>query len=503
MGNGYVDNGNMDNGNTDDAAKLAELRAIVEGIKDRVRAQYPGRAVTIDSKSSEPIRVPIADLMPIVHARDAAQAKMASIGSVNPRRGGLVNNTIQSVKRNVARGLNWFVRDQIVFNRAAIACVEATMESLNDLNRSMTALGAKVDERLQQDRQAIQPRLQALEIQGQSVVHLPAQWQEALRAWELRESELRRKMAESNLAAERSAIQTLHAFEARAADLERSFSELVRARVQEFAESGKVQHAAFDVSLTQSAIAVQARLDRDLKAIQLGFEKLIHHELRVIRQRPAAEAVPAAMDYLAFSHHFRGTEEYVKGSQSFYAPHFQGCHAVLDVGCGQGEFLEVMRQAGIPTHGIDQSEDSVAYCRSKSLDAEQADLFTYLGAAPARSLDGVFCSQVVEHLPAKGIPELIRLCAAALQSGGVLAIETPNPECLAIFATHFYLDPTHVRPVPAALLGFYLQEAGFGGIEVKPRFPAPDFYPELNSLPEGFRDKFFGGMDYAIFARKL
>jgi hypothetical protein len=134
---------------------------------------------------------------------------------------------------------------------------------------------------------------------------------------------------------------------------------------------------------------------------------------------------------------------------------------------------------------------------------QQADLFTYLSAAPALSLDGIFCSQVVEHLPAAGVPELIRLSAQALQPGGIIAIETPNPECLAIFATHFYLDPTHVRPVPSAQLAFYLQESGFGGITVEPRFPAPDFYPELNDLPEGFRKKFFGGMDYAIFARKL
>jgi 2-polyprenyl-3-methyl-5-hydroxy-6-metoxy-1,4-benzoquinol methylase len=487
----------------EDESKLAELRAIVEGIKDRVRAQYPEHSVVVDSASAKPLRVPIADLMPIVHARDAAQAKMASIGSVNPRRGGAVNNAIQGLKRSVARGLNWFVRDQIVFNRAAIACVEATMESLNDLNRSMAVLAAGIDERLQEERKDRLARLQALETHAQATAALPAQWTETLRTWEARENLLLRRIAESDTAVQRTANETFlaigeaqRAFEARTLDLEKSFAALVESQHREFTQTGKTQHAEFSASLT-----------RDLQAIKLDFERLIHNELRVIRQRPAAveSAIPQPghFDYQAFSHRFRGSEEHVKGSQTFYAPHFQGCHAVLDVGCGQGEFLEVMRDAGIPARGIDQSGESIAYCQSKGLDVQQSDLFTYLSGAAARSLDGIFCSQVVEHLPGPGIPELIRLCAAVLQTGGLLAIETPNPECLAIFATHFYLDPTHVRPVPSALLAFHMRESGFGGISVHPRFPAPDFYPELKELPEGFRNRFFGGMDYAIFARKL
>ena len=98
---------------------------------------------------------------------------------------------------------------------------------------------------------------------------------------------------------------------------------------------------------------------------------------------------------------------------------------------------------------------------------------------------------------------MIRLCAAKLQRGGVLALETPNPECLAIFATHFYLDPTHTRPVPHPLLSFYMEEAGLGQIEVHRLSPAIDSFPELASLPEDFRDRFFGGLDFAIISRRL
>ena len=224
------------------------------------------------------------------------------------------------------------------------------------------------------------------------------------------------------------------------------------------------------------------------------------------RRRSAAagaEHRPLAFDYARFAEKFRGPEEYVKSGQQFYVPYFAGRRNVLDIGCGRGEFLETMREAGVPARGIDLSEESVALCRSKGLDAEIADLFPYLDKLAEGSLDGIFCSQVVEHLPPERLPEMVRLCASRLERGGVIAIETPNPECLAIFATHFYLDPTHTRPVPSALLAFYLEEFGVGRLEVRKLAPAIDSMPALAELPAAFREDFFGALDYAILGKKL
>ena len=97
----------------------------------------------------------------------------------------------------------------------------------------------------------------------------------------------------------------------------------------------------------------------------------------------------------------------------------------------------------------------------------------------------------------------MRLSAEKLRTGALIALETPNPECLAIFATHFYLDPTHQRPLPPPLLAFYLEEAGFGSIEVQRLSPALESLPSVGALPEEFREQFFGAMDYVIFGRKL
>jgi O-antigen chain-terminating methyltransferase len=162
-----------------------------------------------------------------------------------------------------------------------------------------------------------------------------------------------------------------------------------------------------------------------------------------------------------------------------------------------------MREAGVPACGIDLGEESVALCRQKGLEAERADLFAYLAALPEASLDGIFCSQVVEHIEPARLPEMIKLCASRLARNGVIAIETPNPECLAIFATHFYLDPTHQRPVPHPLLAFYLEEFGVGNIEVRRLSPAMETMPSLKELPPEFREAFFGSLDYAILGRKL
>src|SRR6185312_3408302 len=105
---------------------------------------------------------------------------------------------------------------------------------------------------------------------------------------------------------------------------------------------------------------------------------------------------------------------------------------------------------------------------------------------------------VVEHLKRPSVPEFVELAFGRLRPGSLIAVETPNPECLAIFATHFYIDPTHRHPIPPALMAFYLEEAGFTSIEVVRLSPAVDTMPELSELPEAFRAKFFGGLDYVI-----
>jgi 2-polyprenyl-3-methyl-5-hydroxy-6-metoxy-1,4-benzoquinol methylase len=451
----------------------AELIAILREVRERVRASNPDTAAGTG--------IPLPDLLSLVHSRDAALGKVAAIGSVNPRPGGLVNSLVQGWKKFVARVLDWHVREQVDFNRRIVACVDATVEALTETNRALSELGGRIEV-------------------AEELKDIRNHWAEWRAEWE-------RKLQQNE-------VQFLR----NVADLQGHFQHRVNVLDSGYRETVRLQHTAFTAELDLKTSEIQQRMWGDLERIRLEYERLIHSELRTIRQRAMLQAavveapqpsrdregaVALQFDYGRFAERFRGTEEYVKASQQFYRPYFTGRENVLDLGCGRGEFLELCRELGTTARGIDLSDESIAICRAKGLTAEKADLFDYLGNLAEGSLDGVFCSQVVEHIPPDRLPEMIRLAASRLQRGGVIAIETPNPECIAIFATHFYLDPTHQRPVPHPLLAFYLEEFGVGNIEVRRLSPAVETMPSLAALPEDFREAFFGGLDYAITGRKL
>jgi 2-polyprenyl-3-methyl-5-hydroxy-6-metoxy-1,4-benzoquinol methylase len=451
----------------------AELIAILREVRERVRARNPETAAGVG--------IALPDLMPLVHSRDAALGKVAAIGSVNPRRGGVVNAVVQTWKKFLARVLDWHVREQVEFNRKIVACVDSCLEALTETNRALSEMGG---------------RLKAVEETAEELKDIRNHWSEWRAEWE-------RKLQQNEVQYLRST-----------SDLQGHFTHRVNVLDSNYRETIRLQHNAFTAELGQKTDEIQKRLWADLERIRLDYERLIFSELKTIRQRslltpaaapPALPAPPMELpfDYGRFAERFRGTEEYVKANQQLYRPIFTGKSNVLDLGCGRGEFLEMMRDLGVPAKGIDLSDESIALCKHKGLDAEKADLFAYLDNLPEATLGGIFCSQVVEHIEPAQLPKMIQLAVSRLERGGVIAIETPNPECLAIFATHFYLDPTHYRPVPHPLLAFYLEEFGVGNIEVRKLSPAIESMPSVGSLPEDFREAFFGGLDYAITGRKL
>ena len=426
--------------------KAAELATIIAEIRERVRARFPAEAAGIQP-----------DLMAVFHARDAAEGKVGAVGCVNPRRPGILNSLIQSLKRLVARALDWHVRGQVEFNHSTVTGLTATLEALKDLTSGLNGLRSELA--------SVKAELQGMRSSSDAGIA------EVRSHWSVWRAEWEQKLATT----------------------ERQLSDSLRGLQSAFEQNT----AGFD-------------------RVRTELERTIHAELRLIRQRAALPQAPPAVDhgsaaderlpqfdYARFAERFRGTEEYVRERQRFYVPFFVGRREVLDLGCGRGEFLELMKAAGDSARGVDSSVEMIALCRSKGLAAEAADFYKYLSAAPDASLDAIFCAQTIEHLPSECLPALLRLVCTKLTGGGLLAIETPNPECLAIFASHFYLDPTHQRPVPPQLLSFYLEEFGMGRIEVFRLSPATDSLPGVASLPPDFREAFFGGLDYAMIARKL
>ena len=469
-----------------------ELTAAIQAVRDRVRARHPQNGLGLEG-------VTAPDLLPLLHARDAAEAKVAAIGTVNPRPPGFKNNIAQWFKRKIARALDWHVREQIEFNRASMRCVQASLEALTETNRALAMLASHHRAMREDIDRNYRDQIAALRLELKDIRTHWSEWRAGF--------EDRRAASEIHLLRTISELQG--AFQHRATLQEQGF----RQTEKSFRETAEHQHREFSNALARNTLEVQKRLWEDLQEVHRQFEKLIHTELKVARQKmmaspPAAAVSPSAeprinVDWMRFAEAFRGPEEDIRDRQRHYVLRFAGSAPVLDLGCGRGEFLEAARDAGLAASGIDQSEECVALCRAKGLAAEQADLFQHLNSLADQSLGGIYCAQVVEHLDPHRLPDLIMLMARKLRSGALAIIETPNPECLAIFATHFYIDPTHTRPVPARLLGFYMEEAGFGRLEVERLSPAVDAMPSLAELPSAVREQFFGGLDYVIFGRKL
>ena len=126
---------------------------------------------------------------------------------------------------------------------------------------------------------------------------------------------------------------------------------------------------------------------------------------------------------------------------------------VLDIGCGRGEFLEQLRSRGLSPVGVDTNVAAIDEVLAQDLDGICADAFDYLTAQPDAALDGAVMFHLVEHMPISATAGLLDLLHRKVRPGGLLVIETPNPENLRVGSHTFWLDPTHVRPVPPILLG--------------------------------------------------
>ncbi len=224
---------------------------------------------------------------------------------------------------------------------------------------------------------------------------------------------------------------------------------------------------------------------------------------------PAADSDYNTIDYFDFENHFRGSIEHIKDVQRMYLPYFSGKQNVLDLGCGRGEFLSLLKEEGIPAKGVDVYEPYADYCRMQGLDAVCGDGIAMLQQMD--SVDGIFVGQVVEHLKTA---QIVALCNAAyekLPEGGCIVIETPNPTSLAIYTGAFYIDPSHVKPVHPLTMQYFLEKAGFSDIEIlyPEQSRPPQRIPVLHTADAPFNaamqqvaDVLFGSQDYAVIAKK-
>lgn len=335
---------------------------------------------------------------------------------------------------------------------------------------------------------------------------------------------------------------------------------LLRRLLKPFSSLILIKQTDFNMHLTQLLATTLPSLRDDAQGLEQRFEDLVlkHYELikrhqelyrrfealsvEVQRGRaaapgtrrppeaktyepPEASALPEdtvdTAAYLSFEDRHRGPTHEIKATQRDYLEYFSGCSTVLDAGCGRGEFLEVLSEAGINSYGVDSNREMVDLCQKKGLKVIHADINEHLEGLEDNYLGGVFSAQLAEHMTTAQLQRFIRLAWEKSAPGSMLVVETINPACLATFAGPVYLDLTHTKPIHPEAMRFLMESAGFSGVEIRYRSPFPeemklkqvDLFHRLqrfedallNVVNDNFNqlnDLIYGCQDYAAIARK-
>jgi len=206
-------------------------------------------------------------------------------------------------------------------------------------------------------------------------------------------------------------------------------------------------------------------------------------EKQLPTQKKVSEILQPLKDwqYAAFENRHRGSEEEIKKQQSRFIPYFQEKGRILDLGCGRGEFLELLKEQGMEAVGFDLNEQMVEICRDKGLDCKKGDILEALAETEDNSLGGIFSSQVIEHLPPPYLKKLIATAFAKLEPGGHIVLETINPASVFALVQIYFLDITHQKPIHPQTLRFLLENSGFEDVVIQYSEPLEE--EQLKALP--------------------
>jgi O-antigen chain-terminating methyltransferase len=226
-----------------------------------------------------------------------------------------------------------------------------------------------------------------------------------------------------------------------------------------------------------------------------------------------------AYKYVGFEDQFRGSQETIRARLESYLPYFEGTSDVLDVGCGRGEFLDLLKARGITARGLDLNHEMVEVCRARGLDVAESDAVSYLEGLADGSLGGLFAAQVVEHLQPSYLLRFLELAFHKLRPAAPLVLETLNPACWTAFFDSFIRDITHVWPLHPETLRYLVLASGFSAARIEyrspvapqdrlqavaadPASPSPDLTEAFNANVEKLNARLFTFLDYAIVGRR-
>jgi SAM-dependent methyltransferase len=453
---------------------------MLERIKQRLQRPAPAGAPATGAASrtaspDQPLfKLSQHDLWQLGKEIDTAREGSRLTGQLNPRNPGLINGLIQFVKKVMRRSLTWYTRPLHLFQGGVIRAldqVRAIVDNHNDSLRKVadelvsqaTALEEKTTE-FEKEAAGLEEKTTEFEKEAagledslnESVFALEAKLKEATSRYEVR-------FAEVTTAHQAGLSRALALYSARIAsitdELETLRSELrqTRAELREANTRGRVR----DRDVRRTLYALQNGEAAGKEQAHPPTPAMFRSELKSDRE----------FDYFAFEDLYRGDEADIRQRQQEYLQYFRGRENVVDIGCGRGEFLEVLRDNNISARGVDLGLDQYLLCREKGLDVVKQDLFSFLESLPDESLGGLFSAQVIEHLAASDQLRYVALAYRKTKPGSPVIFETINAQCVYAVMRNFFLDPTHVRPVHPETLKFAMESMQFK--DVKLLFSSP------------------------------
>jgi 2-polyprenyl-3-methyl-5-hydroxy-6-metoxy-1,4-benzoquinol methylase len=449
------------------------------------------------------------------------------------------------------------IRSQQQFEAHALAQQEIIVEHLNHVDRTLhtfaeevsqafdkqsesgQALDTRVQQQIEQARQRVEQQIEEArqrldqrmeeslatqkDVAERLANHVESRLVALTSVIELRGNELRSRIDDDNA---RLAQQISEATSHWQQNLEG-----FETRLQQWGMALKLKEAQLtraDSNQRELIEATAKDLKREVQLVmekqqQVGTELVLQGERVVTLLAEARNRLPAPFDevqlraiakeedhkldafYASFDEQFRGTQEEIKKRLKVYLPIIkeQGIGTelmpLLDVGCGRGEWLELLREEHLRASGVDSNRILVESCTARGLAAAEDDLISALHKLPDKSLGAVTGFHIIEHLPIEKLVEFLNQAVRVLKPGGVVIFETPNPQNVLVGSCNFYFDPTHRNPLPSQVTKFLLESRGLVRVEVLDLNPSDDTPVDENSeLARRFNKYFYGPMDYAV-----
>jgi len=314
----------------------------------------------------------------------------------------------------------------------------------------------------------------------------------------------------------------LAALDAKGAERERALREWLGPALESLSlavDEVRTRHSAQLVNAMADIREERARVEQ-LRVQLILQERRLSLLLEATRQDPATGRAKALeveghlLDhfYTTFEDHFRGSREEIKRRARAYLDTIREAQAgteaspVVDVGCGRGEWLELLAEHGLCARGADLNDVMVNACRARGLEVMEADVLTYLRELPDSSVGAVTAFHILEHLPFRTVVSVIEESVRVLKPGGVAIFETPNPENLLVGACRFYVDPTHRNPLHPDTMAFIAHARGLSRVEIRRLHPVDESlrFPEDGSpVTKRLNELFFGAQDFAVVGYRV